>query len=240
MNNISTSAKVFILSVVALGIALTAWTLSSLDWTNTGLYLVSALGAIAQTLKVEGPDDRTNYSIAWFVYGFALLAFGASAALFVVIVSHLVEWVWHKYSWYIQAFNIGAHLLPLFLAGLVFNALRQGSQALDLNLALALALAAAAFVLGNHLLVGLVVKLARGQSFAESGVLGFFTLFLDFTILSMGAITALVWASHPFASLLNILPLILLYHALRVPKLMHQLAQFRKLSPQSVASPSHS
>jgi hypothetical protein len=46
----------------------------------------------------------------------------------------------------------------------------------------------------------------------------------------MGAITALVWASHPFASLLNILPLVLLYHALRVPKLMHQVQELKKIS----------
>ena len=40
-------------------------------------------------------------------------------------------------------------------------------------------------------LVGVVVRLARGQSFAESGIFGGLTLFLDFTLLAMGAVTAL-------------------------------------------------
>jgi hypothetical protein len=80
------------------------------------------------------------------------------------------------------------------------------------------------FVFCNHFFVGLVVKLARGQSFAESGVFGFLTLILDFTVLSMGAVTALIWNSNPFAALLNILPLYLLYNALRVPALQRQVA----------------
>ena len=92
------------------------------------------------------------------------------------------------------------------------------------------------FVLVNHLLVGVVVKLARGQSFAESGVFGFLTLFLDFSVLSMGMITALVWRFHPFASLLNILPLYLLYNALRVPALKRQLQEMHKAGSQVRAS----
>jgi hypothetical protein len=77
------------------------------------------------------------------------------------------------------------------------------------------------------MIVGLVVKLARGQSFAESGVFEFLTLFLDFCVLSMGAVTALVWHNNPLASLLNILPLYLLYNALRVPALKRQLQQLK-------------
>jgi hypothetical protein len=93
------------------------------------------------------------------------------------------------------------------------------------------------FVLVNHLLVGVVVKLARGQSFAESGVFGFLSLFLDFAVLSMGAVTALVWHYNPVASLLNVLPLYLLYNALRVPRLKRELQEIKmintKMAPQT-------
>jgi hypothetical protein len=67
-----------------------------------------------------------------------------------------------------------------------------------------------------------VIKLARGQSFAESGVFEFFPLFLDFTILGMGSVTALIWFYNPFAAFFNILPLYLLYKALQVPALERQ------------------
>ena len=230
MRNLSLSAKTSVLSTILIGLGLTLWSVTKLDWANTGPYLLAALGAVAQTLKVEGPDNRTNYSIAWFVYGFTFIAFGPLSAIFVVLISHLAEWAWHKYPWYIQSFNIGAHTIPLFLAGLTLGVLNRETHILDLNLALGIVVANLIFVFGNHFLVGWVVKLARGRSFAESGVFGFLTLFLDFTVLSMGTVTALLWQNNPFVSVLNILPLYLLYNALRVPALKRQLQEMKTIS----------
>jgi hypothetical protein len=223
MKDLSSTTKLYILGVIFIGFGLIVWMMLKLDWSNTWLYLLAALGAVAQTLKVEGSTNRTNYSIAWFVYGFAFIAFGVAATVFVILVSHLVEWLWHKYPWYIQAFNIGNHVIAVCLAGLVFTLF-------NLTDALALAAANLTFVFVNHFLLAVVVKLARGQSFAESGLFEFLTLFLDFTVLSMGAVTALIWQVNPFASLLNILPLYLLYQALRVPALMRQLSNMKKAS----------
>jgi hypothetical protein len=73
-----------------------------------------------------------------------------------------------------------------------------------------------------------VVKLARGQSFAESGVFEFLTLSLDFAVLSLGIATALAWAFNPFAALLTSLPLILLYQALRLPALVRRLEEGKR------------
>ena len=232
MKNLSSAAKVYITGTILIGFGLIAWMALELDWANTGLYLLAALGAVAQTLKVEGPDDKTNYNVAWFVYGFAFIALGPLPALFVVVISHLAEWIWHRYPWYIQSFNIGAHAIPVFLAGLVFETLNGGTQVLDLNGAVGIVAANLVFVFGNHFLVGLVVKLARGQSFAELGVFGFSTLSLDFILLSMGAATALIWQSNPFASLLNILPLYLLYNSIKVPALERQLEEMKEISAQ--------
>jgi hypothetical protein len=230
MKDLSSTTKLYILCIILIGFGLIVWMTMRLDWSNIWLYLLAALGAVAQTLKVEGPTNRTNYSIAWFVYGFTFIAFGVAATVFVILVSHLVEWLWHKYPWYIQAFNIGNHVITVCLAGLVFTSLNRGSQELNLTDALALAAANLTFVFVNHFLLAVVVKLARGQSFAESGLFEFLTLFLDFTVLSMGAVTALIWQVNPFASLLNILPLYLLYQALRVPALTRQLSNMKKTS----------
>ena len=228
MKNLSSAAKVYILSTIIAGLALIVWIARDVDWANIGLYLLAILGAAAQTYKVEGPNNRTNYNIAWFVYGFTFIALGTPAALIVIVVAHLVEWAWHKYPWFIQSFNIGAHVIPVALAGWVYALVHSGSQALDLTGAIGLAAALLVFVLGNHLLVGLVIKLARGQSFAESGVFAFFSLLLDFTLLSMGTVTAFIWFTNPFASLLNILPLYLLYNAIRVPALTRQVQELEQ------------
>ncbi len=231
MKNLSSSAKAYILGTILIGLGLISWMALRLDWTNPGLYLVAALGAIAQTLKLDGPNARTNYSIAWFVYGFAFIAFGPVAAMFIVVVSHLAEWIWHKYPWYIQSFNIGNHVLAIFLAGLAFETMNRGTRLIDVRSAAGLVAANLIFVLGNHFLVGVVVKLARGQSFAESGVFAFLTVFLDFSVLSMGAVTALVGRVNPFTAILNILPLYLLYNALRVPGLRRQVQELKGTGP---------
>jgi hypothetical protein len=232
MKNLSLSSKIYILGTILISIGMMACTAVKMDWTNSGLYFLAALGAVAQTLKVEGPNDRTNYSIAWFVYGFAFLLFGTASAVFVLLISHLIEWIWHKYPWYIQSFNIAAHAIPVFLAGWAFNMLSGGTPALDVDSAMGMAVGNLIFVFVNHFLVGVVVKLARGQSFVQSGVFGFLTLFLDFTVLSMGSVTALIWKSSPFAALLNITPLYLLYHALRVPALLRQVQEMKVLRGQ--------
>lgn len=235
MKKLSLIAKAYILPTILIGFTLIAWMSLELNWANTELYLLAILGAVAQTLKVEGPNARTNYSIAWFVYGFAFLALGPASALFVIVIAHLVEWAWHKYPWYIQSFNIGAHLIPIFLAGTLFGGLAQGRNAIDLNFALGLAAANLVFVFGNHWLVGLVVKFARGQSFAESGVFELLPLSLDFTVLTLGAVTALAWAYNPFLTVLNFPLLYPLYNALRVPAQKRQLQQMKNQAGEAPA-----
>jgi hypothetical protein len=222
VNNLSISAKVYIFSIILIGLALGVWQLSAVDLGNPGLYLLAILAAGAQILKLEGPNDRTNYNIASFVFGFTLITLGSPATLFVILVAHLAEWAWHKYPWFIQSFNLTAYAIVVTLSNLVFQTIKAGSNLNSLDGALAIAAALLIFVLSNHLLVGWVIKLARGQSFKESGVFSFMTLVLDFTVLGMGASTALIWFYNPFASLLNVVPLYLLYNALRVPALRRQ------------------
>ncbi|HEX5809025.1 MAG TPA: hypothetical protein VFY25_10200 [Anaerolineales bacterium] len=91
MKNLSFASKIYIMSIILTGLGLVGWTVTKVDWTNISLYLLCALGAVSQTLKLEGPNTRTNYSIAWFVYGFSFLALGPATAILVVVISHLVE-----------------------------------------------------------------------------------------------------------------------------------------------------
>jgi len=233
MKNLSTTAKAYILGTILIGLGLLVSQFQGVAWGEPGLYLLAILGAIAQTLKVEGPNDKTNYNIAWFVYGFSFIALGPAAALFVIVVSHLVEWAWHKYPWYIQSFNIGSYAVAVFLAGQAYELIRGGAGVLEVQGAIGMAVGLAVFVLLNHLQVGVVIRLARGQSFAESGVFEFYSLFLDFTILAMGAVTALVWISNPLASLLNILPLYLLYRAIQVPALERRVQELERQMAQA-------
>jgi hypothetical protein len=239
MKNLSLPAKTYIFGTILVGMILMAWMAVDLNWANPTLYLLVVLGAIGQTLKLEGSTNRTNYSIAWFIYGFTFIEFGLPSTMFVIFISHLVEWSWHKYPWYIQSYNIGNHAISVSLAWLVYQGIGRGAAGVERNTAIGLMAANAVFVFLNHFLLAIVIKLARNQSFAESGLFEFLTLFLDFAVLSMGTVTALVWQSYPLASLLNILPLYLLYNALRVPALKRQLQEIKKVNPQPGQSAGH-
>lgn len=59
------------------------------------------------------------------------------AALFVIVFAHLGKWIWHKYRWYIQSFNIGAYAIVVSLAGLIYEMISQGSASLELKMIVA-------------------------------------------------------------------------------------------------------
>jgi diguanylate cyclase (GGDEF)-like protein/putative nucleotidyltransferase with HDIG domain len=75
------------------------------------------------------------------------------------------------------------------------------------------------FTLLNHLMVGVVLRLARGQSFSESGVFGFLTLMIDYGLLCIGAGAALEWTHNPSSIIVSLIPLYLIYSTLRLPAL---------------------
>ncbi len=146
---------------------------------------------------------------------------GTPAAVFVILVSHLVEWLWHKYPWYIQLFNIGNYALAMTSAHLVLDLLST-PDASPQQRVLSILAAMGMFTFINHLLVGFVIKLARGQSFSQSGVFGPITLMIDLSMIGMGGSIAILWGVNPYATILSILPLYLIYSTLKVPALQRQ------------------
>jgi hypothetical protein len=201
--------------------------LSLLQWDQVWLLLLALLAALAQTFKVHGPTQRSNYNIAWLLYGFTLVSLGLPIALFVMLIAHLAEWLRHSYPWYIQTFNIVVYALVALAADFVYRTLNPINTPLELQGALALLAALITFTLLNHLLVGVVLKLARSQSFRKSGVFDFLTLVTDFTLLGLGAASALIFLVNPFGALLNVIPVYLLYQAIKVPALGRRIQDLR-------------
>ena len=64
--------------------------------------------------------------------------------------------------------------------------------------------------------------MARGENFKESGVFDFLPIIIDLTLLTLGSMLAVVWNYNPYALILFIFPLYLLYSTLRVPALERQ------------------
>jgi diguanylate cyclase (GGDEF)-like protein/putative nucleotidyltransferase with HDIG domain len=199
------------------------WQLSHLD-SQSLLLLLGACGlaSILQTFKIEGPTERTSYNMSWVVYGFALISLGAPGAMLVILVAHLVEWITHGYAWFIQTFNIASFAIGVTVAGLVYGLIGAGQEPITMLGTVAIVFSAALFTLINHLMVGMAIKLARGLSLAQSGVLDTLMLSVDFGMLCLGAAGALIWLVNPYAIILVGLLAILLQNVLRVPLLQRQ------------------
>ncbi len=222
MSKLSMPARLYILGTIVAGALLLAWGLSQIRVDNFWLLLVvGVIGALAQIFKVEGPTERSSYNISWVVYGFAFIQLGAPGLIFVIVIGHIVEWVKHRYPWFIQSFNIAQFAISAFAAA---TAQAWVNSVVSASVAemLAVLLAISAFTVTNHLLIGLVVKLARRQSFRESGVLDRLPLAIDFTLFGIGVTSAILWDFNPFAVTLAVVPLYLIYTTLRLPALQRQ------------------
>ncbi|HSF80666.1 MAG TPA: diguanylate cyclase [Anaerolineales bacterium] len=183
---------------------------------------LSVVSSLSLVLKVIDSTDKSHYNISFLVYGFTFLLFGPEAAVVVVLVSNLVEWAWHQYVWYIQSFNIATYVIGMQVAYSAYRWINPGKSYFEVQGVAGVLGAMAIFTLFNHLLIGIVIWLARGENFEKSGVFGFFPVMLDFTLLCMGAGACLLWLLSPVAVILVLLPLYLIYSTLKVPALERQ------------------
>jgi hypothetical protein len=227
MAGMTTGTKFYILSVIFTGASLLIWSVMGLSHFPLSILILTGLTSIAQVLKVEGPTERSSYNVSWVFYGFTYLLYGTPATLFVIVVAHLVEWIRHKYPWYIQTFNIAVYCIAISLAGFVNSLINPKLAITDLSGAIGFVIAIIVFTFVNHLLVGWVIRLARGQSIKESGVFESITLLIDITMFGLGIASAVIWIANPLLAILNLIPLYLLYKALRVPALMRRIEELQ-------------
>jgi diguanylate cyclase (GGDEF)-like protein len=226
---VSRRAWAYIWLVLLMGLALGAVAVSGLapaeeNWAAGAILM--ALAIITQLLDVESPGRQIYYPhLLCFFAGLLLL----SPGLFVVLVAapHLVEWA-HKRltgspnlrNWYLQPFNIAAHIIAGIGAAQLYGVLSAGAATLFEGAAVTAALgAAAAYMLLNHILVGLALFFARGISWQQSKILGVDSLLGDFVVLLMGYTTAILWVSNPWLITLALAPLVTIQRALMVPGL---------------------
>ncbi len=223
MQNLTGKARIYIWITLFLGSALLYVSVANMTITKLWLLLMMcAFAGVAQILKVEGATSRSSYQISWIAYGFTFVLFGAPETMLVIAVAHLAEWLWYQYPWYIQSFNLASYAVVVSVSKVIMDLVIGGSLPSQLGTVLGFLVAALFFTLLNHFMVGLVIFLARGESFGQSGVFNLLTLMIDFIVFSMGAAAAFIWLVNPFASALILSPLYLIYTTLRVPALEHQ------------------
>jgi diguanylate cyclase (GGDEF)-like protein/putative nucleotidyltransferase with HDIG domain len=220
MRDLSKKAQLYVWGMIALGLFLLTKNLLTFNWGNSWMLLVlSIASSLSLIFKVEGSTNRSHYNVSFLVYAFTFILYGPTSTIFVILISNLVDWFWHKYAWYIQLFNIASYIVVIELTGKIYESTNPGYQVGSWNNVLAILFAMAAFTLLNHLFIGIVIWLARNENFVTSGIFNLFPLMFDFILLCMGAGTAILWTFNPIASVLVLLPLYLIYTTLKVPAL---------------------
>jgi diguanylate cyclase (GGDEF)-like protein/putative nucleotidyltransferase with HDIG domain len=222
MKDFSRSTQAYILGIIILAGSLAIWQINRFSLEGSWLLLAACiLASFLQSIAVFGTTVRSTYSLSWIVFAFTLILFGPPATFVVVFISHLAEWLLDRdrLKWYIQTFNVSTFFIGFTLSG-VFIAWGRVNFATSHAISFIINLASlAVFTFVNHLLIAWVVKLARGQSIMESGIFGRFTLMLDFTLLGLGYIAAIVWQANPIAVSLIAFVTFILYQALNIPAL---------------------
>lgn len=220
MKSLSIKTKLYLVSTYLLGTAIFVWHIQRVEINQPALLgILCVLASLALVLKVIGATDNSHYTFSFLVYGFAFVTLGLPSTLIVILVSNLVEWIWNSPKWYGQLFNIGTYFIAMWMASFTYSWLNPAASVNTWQAILAIFVSMLVFNLLNHLMVGIVVWLARGENLQKSGIFDFFPLMLDLALLVFGASLSIVWHYNAFAILLFAIPLYLIYSSLRVPAL---------------------
>jgi diguanylate cyclase (GGDEF)-like protein len=220
MKELTSSTKIYIYLTYTAGLAIFIWQMNGLDSSNLWATItLCLLASLALVLKVEGPTNRSHYTFSFLVYGFAFTLCGIPETILVIIISNLAEWLWNRPPWYIQLFNTCCYIVVVQAAGLIYGWINPENSLASWQAVVAIVASMAMYTLLNHIMVGVVVWLARGENFKRSGVFDFFPLILDLTLLYFGASLSFVWAYNQFALVMFLIPIYMIYSTLKVPAL---------------------
>ena len=221
-----TSAR-FYLAVVygfALGAAIAAFSAGPSSVSGSDLMafgLLTFLATVSQLFMVDAPNGQSYHATPAFLLAGAYLL---DPVLLVpmVLIALIPEWIKYRYPWYIQTFNIATYLLNVLAAWAALHLVAPGGLSAEWRPAAGVLAAGPTFAILNHLMVAMVLKLARGVSVRESGLFGRESIETDLALLAVGAGMATFWAVQPMLIVVQIIPLALFFRALRVPKLQEE------------------
>jgi diguanylate cyclase (GGDEF)-like protein/putative nucleotidyltransferase with HDIG domain len=223
MKDLSASTKLYLYTTYMAGITFFVWHISRINLDHLlMLVILCVLASLTLILKVEGATNRSHYTFSFLIYGFTFALYGIPEAMLVIVISNAAEWIWNRPAWYIQLFNTSGYIVVMQAAGIVYTLINPNQVSISWQAVLAIAASMATFNILNHAMVGIVVWLARGENFQKSGVMDFFPIMLDLTLLYFGASLSFVWAYNQFALALFSIPIYLIYSTLRVPALERQ------------------
>jgi len=223
MKEFTLPAKLYIISVFLVGIGLFLWNALSTKPVDIAMTVVlSILASFFLIFKAQGATDTSHYTFSFLVYGFAFAHLSLGETILVILVSNFVEWVWNQPAWFLNLFNTCCYITVIAIAHSIYTLINPSGLMSTFSGIIAIAISMSIFTLLNHLLVGIILWLGRGESFKVSGIFDTLPLMIDLTLMTFGAMLNIVWIINPYAIFLCIFPLYLIYATLRIPELERQ------------------
>jgi diguanylate cyclase (GGDEF)-like protein/putative nucleotidyltransferase with HDIG domain len=220
MGELPNKAKLYIIGITLLGLGIYIWQLRFFELQSPWLFLIiSILASAGQVKKVKGSTARSSYAISWVFYGFSIFYFGLPGALLIILIAHIIDLIFNHYPYYIPPFNIANYSFAAFCATVVYDVVLNIGWMPDVMNVLGIVVSIFIFTILNHLIIGLVINFARGQNFSESGAFAGLSIAIDCTLMCLGGLSAILWATSPFMALLPVVPLYLIYKTLKMPAL---------------------
>ena len=174
------AAVVALAALVAAAVAVAGDTSTQHEWLAFAILL--PLAATAPLFRVPVGRNHSLHAAPAFVVAGALVL-PPLLVVALVIALHAPLAIRDRYPWYIQAFNIANFTLSGLAAWLAVELIGQTS---GLGFALSGLIAAGVFVIVNHVLLAVMLRLGRGHSFRETGLLSASGLGIEFVIASLG------------------------------------------------------
>ncbi|HEX3722537.1 MAG TPA: diguanylate cyclase [Nitrolancea sp.] len=225
MRDLRFSARVYLIGCYLLGLVALAGLLYAGDglpsreqWLLAGS--LSVVAAAAQLLVVSQPESHYSDHVTPAPVFAAVLLLPAPLVALVIVLAFLPEWIRYRRKWFVQIFNIASWLVAAAVALLAIQRLPHLTDAPTTAWTVGSLLAAmVVFVLIQTLMLGVTLKLARGQSLAELGLFTPFKLLSEIALLCIGWFFAFAWQSNPVYAIPAAFPLLVVFEAVNVPAL---------------------
>jgi two-component system, cell cycle sensor histidine kinase and response regulator CckA len=202
------AAVVALCALVSAAVAVAGDTSTKHEWLAFAILL--PLAATAPLFRVPVGRNHSLHAAPAFVVAGALVL-PPLLVVALVLALHAPLAIRDRYPWYIQAFNIANFTLSGLAAWLAVETIGQNG---DLGFALSGVVAAGVFVLVNHLLLAVMLRLGRGHSFRETGLLSAAGLGVEFVIAALGVAVAEFATVNPWLVPAVLAPLALAHRSL--------------------------
>jgi putative nucleotidyltransferase with HDIG domain len=175
-------------------------------------FILTAFASTAQLLSFQLNRRRVFHpAIVFIVAGALLLPPGLLVLL--IIVHCIPDWLKQRYPWYIQTFNIANYTLSGVAAWAVARPI--GFTDIGAREAAAGAAAAVTFVVVNRALLVPMLRLGRGLTLRETGLLNIEDVSLEL-VLAVAAVTlAALWNQSLWLAALALAPLFVIHFTQR-------------------------